>query len=129
MKNKKLIYVLIFMCIFTCFIPVVNAAELGANTYLYINLLEECSILGPNVTRDLQYVFTGIRIAVPVLLVVLIMKDMVTAVAAGKAEDMKKAQSNAITRIIIGVVIFFVPTIINLLLKAIGIATGTCGIG
>ena len=77
----------------------------------------------------LQFSFTVIRIVVPILLIVLVIKDLMTASAAGKEEDMKKAQSAAIKRIIIAVAIFFVPTVVNVLMGLIPGMIGTCGIG
>lgn len=77
----------------------------------------------------LQDAFTAIRIVVPILLIVLVIKDLMTASAAGKEEDMKKAQSAAIKRIIIAVAIFFVPTVVNVLMGLIPGMIGTCGIG
>ena len=48
---------------------------------------------------------------------------MVTAVAAGKADDMKKAQSTAIKRLVIGVAILFIPILIKAIINLTGIAT------
>lgn len=99
--------------------------------YIVLNLLvltpinvlaADCeSKLGTSFYGDLQYVYTAIRVSVPILVVILSMKDMITAVAAGKADDMKKAQSSMIKRIVIGIIIFLVPTIINYLLYLVGI--------
>lgn len=104
--------------------------------YLYfINILnvkaETCTqeLLGVKLAGILQNVFTGIQIATPVLLLILISADMLRAVTSGKDEDMKKAQGNAVKRIIVGVIIFFIPTIVNLILNLIGSSAGTCGIG
>ena len=44
------------------------------------------------------------------------MVDFGKAVLAQDEQNMKKAQSTFMKRLIIGVIIFFVPTIINLLL-------------
>ena len=46
-----------------------------------------------------------------------------TAVAAGKADDMKKAQSTAIKRLVIGVAILFIPILIKVIINLTGIAT------
>ena len=76
----------------------------------------------------LQYVWTAIRIVTPVLLVILITKDMVQAVMAGEEKQIKEAQSNAVKRIIVGIIIMFVPTIVNLILDLMGKGLDTCGI-
>lgn len=92
---------------------------------------EECRklILGEQLAEILDGIFTFVLIAVPILTIVLIIKDMVSAVAASKEDDMKKAQKNAIFRIIIAVAICLVPVIVNTVLNIIGFTSGTCGIG
>lgn len=92
-----------------------------------IQILKMCSeVLGEGVTKNVEYVFFAIRIATPILLIVLISKDMVSAVASQKEDDIKKAVSNAIKRIIAGIIIFFIPTIITLIINLIGKDYG-CG--
>ncbi len=71
----------------------------------------------------LRYLFNVIRFTIPVLLLVLIAKDFVTATMAGKEEDIKKAQKDALTRIIIGVILFLLPSIVNIIMSIIGNTT------
>ena len=115
---KKMFYILLNLLVLT---PIsVLAASEGEE------IINDCSgTLGSGVVDVLNWVYTGILFAVPILVVVLSMKDMITAVAAGKADDMKKAQSSMIKRIIIGVVIFFVPIIIKAILQLTGLV-GSC---
>lgn len=90
----------------------------------------ECdAILGPDATELLMKIFGWIQIATPCLVLVLCLVDLSKAVIAQDDNAMKKAQNNAIKRVIIGVAIFFVPIIINLILEFAGIAAGTCEIG
>lgn len=104
MKNLKYI----FICLVTMALLPFNV--LGA----------ECeSVLG-SLYEDLRFVYKAIQISTPILVVILIMKDMIIAVTAGKADDMKKAQQNAIKRIIVGVIIFLVPYIVDYILYLIG---------
>ena len=102
---------------------------LEINKYVYIGA--NCSILGDGLTAILNEVFLIIRIITPILVAALITKDFLMAVTAGKEDDIKKAQTAAITRIIVGVMIFFLPTLINILLKLASntFGSGTCGIG
>ena len=72
--------------------------------------------------------WTALRVVTPVLLVILITKDMVQAVMAGEEKQIKEAQSNAVKRIIVGIIIMFVPTIVNLILDLMGKGLDTCGI-
>ena len=90
---------------------------------------DQCSILGSDFNKILQEIFTMIQLAIPVLVVVLCSVDFAKAVIAQDEKDMKKAQSDAIKRLMIGAAIFFVPTIINLVLKYAGFISGTCNIG
>lgn len=77
------------------------------------------NLLGKDLVSILQDAFLAIKVVVPILIVVLIMKDMVVAVTSGKEDNMKKAQKAAITRLIIGVLVFLVPVIVNALLTLI----------
>ena len=69
-----------------------------------------------------------IKIVIPIIIVVLAMLDLGKAVMAGEEKQIKEAQSNAIKRIIVGIIIMFVPTIVNLILDLIGNNLDTCGI-
>ena len=92
-----------------------------------MNILD-CPI-NPSMMEWLNWLWFVIRTATPILMVVLITVDMVKAMASSKEDEMKHAQQNAIKRILIGVIIFFVPTLINLLLNIVDGFSGGCGIG
>ncbi len=77
----------------------------------------------------LQEACNIIMIVVPVLVLILVVVDFVKAVVAGKEDDMKAAQTRAIKRIVIGLLIFFIPLLVNVFLRLIGFSNGTCGIG
>ena len=79
-----------------------------------------------NITKDLQGILNVVgdiiqlfKIAVPILLIVLGMFDFFKAVSAGKEDDIKKAQGMFIKRVIYGVVIFLIITIVMLLMGII----------
>lgn len=73
-----------------------------------------------------------IKIAVPILLIGLIIYDFASAVFASSDDKVNKAKQRAIKRIVIAVVIFFVPTLINFVLNLVndvwGKNYGICGI-
>ena len=78
----------------------------------------------------LMGLLTIVKVVIPILTLVLIVKDFVTAVAAGDEDGIKKAQKHAITRLIIGVILFLIPVLVNLIidiLKDIGVL-GVCKI-
>ena len=57
-----------------------------------------------------------VRVIVPILVIVFGLFDLAKAVIASKEDDMKKAQTTFIKRVIIGVVVFFVPLVVNLVM-------------
>lgn len=92
-------------------------------------ILDECeSVLGKEVIELLQDLFTAIKIAVPLLVILLITVDMAKAVLASNEDQMKKAQKNAIVRLVVGAALFLLPIIVDLILDMSGLY-GTCGIG
>lgn len=89
----------------------------------------DCSVLGTDFTKILKEVFMWIQIATPCLVIILCTVDVVQAVIAQEEKSMKEAQRRIIKRVMIGVAIFFVPILLDILLDFAGLATGTCGIG
>lgn len=64
------------------------------------------------VNTILQYV----RIIVPILIILLGTIDFAKAVLAGKEDNMKKAQTDFIKRVMIGVAVFFVPLLVDVVM-------------
>lgn len=89
----------------------------------------DCSVLGTEFTKILKEVFTWIQIATPCLVLILCTVDMASAVIAQEEKNMQAALGRTVKRVMIGVAIFFVPLLLDMLLDLAGIATGTCGIG
>ena len=71
----------------------------------------------------LGYVVEFIQIAVPILIIILGTIDLVKAIIAQNDEQMKKAQSTLIKRVIYGVVIFFIPMLINFIIGLVNTDT------
>ena len=59
-------------------------------------------------------IVTILKVAVPVLLVIFGSIDLIKALVAGKEDEIKKAQSIFIRRLITGVLVFFVVAIVQL---------------
>lgn len=89
---------------------------------------DSCDVLGDEFISILNDAWGIIMVVVPIILVVMIIIDMTKAIMAGDEKDIKTAQKNSITRIIIGVSIYFLPMIVNAILRLAGIGSGTCGI-
>lgn len=105
-----------------------NNFFLNINKY-YISMLDsDCSILSDKEMELLNEAFFAVKVCVPILCVVLIAIDILKAVTSGDEKNMKDAQNKAVKRLIIGVVIFFIPTLVNIILKWAGFAFGICGI-
>jgi len=146
MKNKIkyiLIGVLMFMCsINTVFADTVSNVNLNNEKVVATfaeNKVEElpsCEVLINEELRGLLNKYMSwIRVLVPVALIALCMVDLGKAVIAGKEDEMKKAQSTLIKRLIMGLVIFLVPTIVNFTIDFADkyfdtniFKNGTCGI-
>lgn len=79
---------------------------------------DSCSaLIGEDLQKQLNDWMTIIKILVPIILIAFGMLDFSKAVLAQDEQNMKKAQSAFIKRLIIAVAIFFVPTVINLLIN------------
>jgi len=89
-----------------------------------------CGNLGLSFAGSLPYVvsmvITIIKIVVPILLIIFGMIDMAKAVMAQKEDEIKKGQQTLIKRVIAAVVVFFVITIVQMLVKFL--ANGNTGI-
>ena len=92
--------------------------------------LESCDELFGNgkTINLLKDAFKAITIVTPILIIILSILDFVKATAASDEKAIKDAQSKFIKRLIIAVLIFFLPTILNILLNLLGNTFGICGV-
>lgn len=65
-----------------------------------------------------------IRIIAPILVIVFGSIDMFKAVIASNPDQMKKAQNTLVKRILIAIGLFFVPTVVNLILDLASASMG-----
>ena len=75
-----------------------------------------------------------VRIAVPILLIVMGTLDFAKAIFASSEDEMKKAQQKFIKRVLAAVLVFLIPTLVNFLLEIANgiwnyIDPNTCNIG
>lgn len=110
MKYKKYSYILVFILMLL----------VGMNG-VYAESTECIAIFGsksdPNSIRYLlNEILMYPKIIVPILVIVLGTLDLAKAVISGKEDGMKKAQATFIKRVLLGVVIFFVPTIVDIIM-------------
>ncbi|MBE6152894.1 MAG: hypothetical protein E7166_01515 [Firmicutes bacterium] len=71
-------------------------------------------------------ILTIIKIAVPILLIIMGSLDLMKAVIAGKEDEIKKSQGTFVKRSIAAVIVFFIPTIVGLILSVINETKSSC---
>lgn len=85
------------------------------------NATYTCGDIGINFSGMLPYVvsmaITIIKIVVPILLIIFGMMDLAKAVMAQKEDEIKKGQQTFIKRIIAAVIVFFVITIVQMIVS------------
>ena len=88
---------------------------------------------GELITGDTKKLLNDIlkypRYAVPAIIIVLGTLDMFKAVIAGKEDEMKKAQRTFVKRVIIGVAVFLVPLLVNVIIWFANTAWSGLGLG
>ena len=93
---------------------------LGISLNVYADNNVCTNLINDKFIEDLnKYVYVPIKLAVPVLLLVLTSVDFAQVVFAGKKENMEKAKNNFLKRAIAGIIIFFAPNIIDLVISFI----------
>ena len=108
----------------------INTILEGLNVLGIFTDITDCpSVLGEELTEVLKYIYKGIQIAVPILVILLCSVDILKAVTAQEEKEMSHAVSNSIKRVIIGFAIFFVPILIDAILDLAGLTSGSCHIG
>ncbi|MCI9279187.1 MAG: hypothetical protein HFJ02_00075 [Bacilli bacterium] len=76
----------------------------------------------------LKQIYSLIKFAVPIVILAFAIIDFLKAIAASDPAEVKKAATKLVKRMVIGVAIFILPTLLELLLAAAGVEFGTCGI-
>lgn len=78
-----------------------------------------CNDLAPLITF-LKSILTIIQFAIPILLIIMGTIDLGKAVMSSDDKEIKGATSKLIKRAIAAVAVFFIPLIVNLLIKMVG---------
>ena len=107
-KNVCLILVLAFVL----FVPSAMAADIySCNAALGDVLIDE------KIPNTVSTIITVIKIVVPILLVIFGMMDLFKGIVAQKEDEIKKGQQMFIKRLIAGALVFFVITIVQMLIS------------
>ena len=129
---KKIIF--LFLMVISCYFFFHTErvyAYSGEVNYKFATKEENCESLFGNPKKDgtfanfLQQIFT--IMGYPLLCLVLSTFDFVKAAASQDKDALMKAIKNTIKRLILAVILFFLPTLINFLFPLLG-WYGTCGI-
>ena len=114
---KKIKYLIASLSLLLISMPVM-AADCGKKETSACKTIVAC--MDNKIPNTVHIVIVAIQIVVPILLVIFGMIDLVKAVVAGKEDEIKKAQSVLIRRLITGVLVFFVVAVVRLLISFTG---------
>ena len=68
----------------------------------------------------IKFVYNAIRIAVPLLLVIVGMFEMGKAVTAGKEDEIKKAQGLLVKKAVAAVLVFLMMSLVKMIISVVG---------
>ncbi len=78
----------------------------------------------------MEELFNLIKIITPIIVIALSTFDYIKAISLSNADEMKKANARTIKRLIVGLCIFFLPYLLEILFELFGLYDiSTCGIG
>lgn len=86
------------------------------------------SIFGGKFGLQLKQILNIVKFFVPIIIIALAVADFIKALTAQSQDEVKKATNKLVKRLIIGILIFVLPTILEFVLKLAGIEFGVCAI-
>lgn len=107
----------------------------------WFNILEECDSgnsacpgtigktgIPGDIVSIIHYVYLGIQVVVPIILIIFGMIELGKAIAAQKEDEIKRAQSSFLKKLIIAVIVFLVFSIVKFVFNFAGGGTNiwTC---
>lgn len=105
-------------------VPSDNAAKFSNIKYLTKTDLENgktgCASLG-GLVKYLKMAYILLRYLVPTIIIIFSVIDFLGVILSGENEKMEKAKKRFITRLIVGFLVLIIPSILELLLKLVGI--------
>lgn len=114
MENNKRIKLIMFLYLIM----------FGFNTTVFA-ANRKCEAWG-DALQDLQNLFNLMKIIIPLLIIGLSSYDFIKAVTSKDAKDVKSASQRLMKRLLLAIVFFFLPTIINMFLEIAGINSTVC---
>ena len=86
---------------------------------MILDISEICSNFDTELATFIHNIILVIKIAVPIVLVILGMLDLGKGVVAGKEDEIKKGQSTFVKRLVAGAIVFFMISITQLVISII----------
>lgn len=80
-----------------------------------------CELIGEKNLKFIRKIYTLLRFLVPIIIIVFSVIDFASVVISGENDKMEKAKNKFIKRLLIGIIILFIPIVLEILLKLIGI--------
>lgn len=74
---------------------------------------------GAPIIQLVGYVMLGFKIVIPLILLVLGSFELGKAIVAQKDDEIKAATSKLVKKLIVGIIIFFIPTLIGLIFNLV----------
>lgn len=105
MKKIKTFLVLIILFV------ILNCSIIFAKTITNINPCEFSAVL--RLLKVLGIFIVIIKILIPLILIIMCIKDCIQPIMSGKQEDLAGLVPKFFKRIMAGIAIFFIPTIVN----------------
>ena len=111
--KKKIMFTCLLMLGLCLFVPNVYADDFS------------CKALGSDILIDTQLadivhlIILIIQIAVPILLVVFGMMDLMKSIMAQKEDEIKKGQQIFVKRLIAAIIVFFIIAVVKLVISAV----------
>ncbi len=125
MKKSYVIYILSLMLISFASIKLVYADTLPTKDTSSETTEVNCDSLG-SFREDLNYIFKAFKIVAPILTLVLSSYEFLMAITSKAADGIKAAGKKFGTRLVLVVVLYLLPSLLNLILDLASIGTSTC---
>ena len=110
--KKKVLFVIFVLCVGVLFTSPVLAANIAS-----CESVMKGAIIDEKIPNVVSTAINVIKIVVPILLVIFGMLDLMKGVTASKEDEIKKGQQIFIKRLISGALVFFVFTIVQLIVS------------
>ncbi len=128
-KIKTLLYIIILYLLKANMVLAAGTVDEGINPDNTITGDSNCEGVLSGLKPDLDNIFRAIKIIGPILVFVYTVYEYAMAIFSKDAEGLKKCNKRLTTRLILMVILVFLPTFINLLLGLLDPNYKSCVVG